>query len=191
MHLSLSLSLYLSISLSLYLSISLSIYLSIYLSLSIHTYVYVYIYTYMYNTQQKEYGVFWFGGGTDITPSYLDTDDMKHFHGLHTMIWSIYLYRSLSLYLNLSLSLSIYIYIYIYMYYIGMFKHTGHGRHEALPRLSCSIICMGIWRPYFYQLYFQTHWCHCFKTTLTLTPLAIYLILNIKGFPEILQLVNL
>ncbi|GAX26527.1 coproporphyrinogen III oxidase [Fistulifera solaris] len=23
----------------------------------------------------------WFGGGTDITPSYIDVDDMKHFHG--------------------------------------------------------------------------------------------------------------
>lgn len=25
----------------------------------------------------------WFGGGTDITPSYLDEDDMKHFHGVY------------------------------------------------------------------------------------------------------------
>jgi coproporphyrinogen III oxidase len=25
----------------------------------------------------------WFGGGTDITPSYLDEEDMKHFHGVY------------------------------------------------------------------------------------------------------------
>ena len=25
----------------------------------------------------------WFGGGTDITPSYIDEDDMKHFHGTY------------------------------------------------------------------------------------------------------------
>ena len=25
----------------------------------------------------------WFGGGTDITPAYLDVDDMKHFHGTY------------------------------------------------------------------------------------------------------------
>jgi len=28
-------------------------------------------------------GVWWFGGGTDITPSYVDNDDMKHFHGTY------------------------------------------------------------------------------------------------------------
>ncbi|KAG1660383.1 hypothetical protein FOA52_007288 [Chlamydomonas sp. UWO 241] len=28
-------------------------------------------------------GQWWFGGGTDITPSYLDVDDMKHFHGAY------------------------------------------------------------------------------------------------------------
>ena len=26
------------------------------------------------------------GGGTDITPAYLDTDDMKHFHGTYKEI---------------------------------------------------------------------------------------------------------
>jgi len=26
-------------------------------------------------------GLWWFGGGQDITPAYLDEDDMKHFHG--------------------------------------------------------------------------------------------------------------
>lgn len=25
----------------------------------------------------------WFGGGTDITPSYVDADDMRHFHGTY------------------------------------------------------------------------------------------------------------
>ncbi len=25
----------------------------------------------------------WFGGGTDITPSYLYPDDMRHFHGMY------------------------------------------------------------------------------------------------------------
>ncbi len=28
-------------------------------------------------------GQWWFGGGTDITPSYLDEEDMKHFHGTY------------------------------------------------------------------------------------------------------------
>eukprot|EP00798_Chlamydomonas_sp_ICE-L_P027699 gene27699-7341_t len=31
-------------------------------------------------------GQWWFGGGTDITPSYLDEDDMKHFHGSYKAI---------------------------------------------------------------------------------------------------------
>jgi len=31
-------------------------------------------------------GVWWFGGGTDITPSYLDLDDMKHFHGTYKQV---------------------------------------------------------------------------------------------------------
>ena len=26
-------------------------------------------------------GQWWFGGGTDITPSYVNEDDMRHFHG--------------------------------------------------------------------------------------------------------------
>ena len=25
----------------------------------------------------------WFGGGTDITPNYVDEEDMKHFHGVY------------------------------------------------------------------------------------------------------------
>lgn len=28
-------------------------------------------------------GQWWFGGGTDITPSYLDEQDMRHFHGTY------------------------------------------------------------------------------------------------------------
>jgi len=31
-------------------------------------------------------GVWWFGGGTDITPSYLNEDDMSHFHGTYKNI---------------------------------------------------------------------------------------------------------
>lgn len=31
-------------------------------------------------------GVWWFGGGTDITPSYLDEEDMRHFHGVYKAI---------------------------------------------------------------------------------------------------------
>jgi coproporphyrinogen III oxidase len=34
-----------------------------------------------YRYFETEGGAWWFGGGIDITPSYLDTDDMKHFHG--------------------------------------------------------------------------------------------------------------
>ena len=34
-----------------------------------------------YRYFETDGGVWWFGGGTDITPSYLDEDDMKHFHG--------------------------------------------------------------------------------------------------------------
>lgn len=29
----------------------------------------------------------WFGGGTDITPSYVFEEDMKHFHGV-CKIWN-------------------------------------------------------------------------------------------------------
>ena len=28
-------------------------------------------------------GQWWFGGGTDITPNYINEDDMKHFHGTY------------------------------------------------------------------------------------------------------------
>jgi len=31
-------------------------------------------------------GAWWFGGGTDITPSYLNLEDMKHFHGTYKTI---------------------------------------------------------------------------------------------------------
>jgi len=36
-----------------------------------------------YRYFETEGGVWWFGGGTDITPSYLDEEDMKHFHGTY------------------------------------------------------------------------------------------------------------
>jgi coproporphyrinogen III oxidase len=34
-----------------------------------------------YRYFETDGGVWWFGGGTDITPSYLNEEDMKHFHG--------------------------------------------------------------------------------------------------------------
>jgi coproporphyrinogen III oxidase len=39
-----------------------------------------------YRYFETEGGVWWFGGGTDITPSYLNEDDMKHFHGTYKEI---------------------------------------------------------------------------------------------------------
>ena len=39
-----------------------------------------------YRYFETEGGMWWFGGGTDITPAYLDTDDMKHFHGTYKEI---------------------------------------------------------------------------------------------------------
>lgn len=36
-----------------------------------------------YRYFETDGGVWWFGGGTDITPSYLDEGDMKHFHGTY------------------------------------------------------------------------------------------------------------
>lgn len=36
-----------------------------------------------YRYFETDGGVWWFGGGTDITPSYLDREDMKHFHGTY------------------------------------------------------------------------------------------------------------
>jgi len=39
-----------------------------------------------YRLFQTECGVWWFGGGTDITPSYIDEDDMKHFHGTYKRV---------------------------------------------------------------------------------------------------------
>eukprot|EP00633_Aureoumbra_lagunensis_P001782 CAMPEP_0197287854 /NCGR_PEP_ID=MMETSP0890-20130614/4636_1 /TAXON_ID=44058 ORGANISM="Aureoumbra lagunensis, Strain CCMP1510" /NCGR_SAMPLE_ID=MMETSP0890 /ASSEMBLY_ACC=CAM_ASM_000533 /LENGTH=376 /DNA_ID=CAMNT_0042758047 /DNA_START=65 /DNA_END=1192 /DNA_ORIENTATION=- len=36
-----------------------------------------------YRYFETDGGVWWFGGGTDITPSYLFEDDMKHFHGAY------------------------------------------------------------------------------------------------------------
>lgn len=39
-----------------------------------------------YRYFETDGGVWWFGGGTDITPSYLNEDDMKHFHGTYKNI---------------------------------------------------------------------------------------------------------
>eukprot|EP00428_Durinskia_dybowskii_P028643 CAMPEP_0170242944 /NCGR_PEP_ID=MMETSP0116_2-20130129/21245_1 /TAXON_ID=400756 /ORGANISM="Durinskia baltica, Strain CSIRO CS-38" /LENGTH=389 /DNA_ID=CAMNT_0010493793 /DNA_START=28 /DNA_END=1197 /DNA_ORIENTATION=+ len=39
-----------------------------------------------YRYFETDGGVWWFGGGTDITPSYIDEDDMKHFHGTYKEI---------------------------------------------------------------------------------------------------------
>jgi len=39
-----------------------------------------------YRYFETENGLWWFGGGTDITPSYLDKDDMKHFHGTYKAV---------------------------------------------------------------------------------------------------------
>lgn len=36
-----------------------------------------------YRYFETDGGTWWFGGGTDITPSYLDLEDMKHFHGTY------------------------------------------------------------------------------------------------------------
>eukprot|EP00953_Heterococcus_sp_UTEX-ZZ885_P041806 21307-Heterococcus_DN1.PRE.2 len=39
-----------------------------------------------YRYFETDGGVWWFGGGTDITPSYLYEDDMKHFHGTYKAV---------------------------------------------------------------------------------------------------------
>lgn len=39
-----------------------------------------------YRLFQTQGGQWWFGGGTDITPSYIDEDDMKHFHGTYKAV---------------------------------------------------------------------------------------------------------
>jgi len=39
-----------------------------------------------YRYFETDFGVWWFGGGTDITPSYLDEDDMRHFHGTYKKV---------------------------------------------------------------------------------------------------------
>jgi coproporphyrinogen III oxidase len=36
-----------------------------------------------YRYFETDGGHWWFGGGTDITPAYLDREDMKHFHGTY------------------------------------------------------------------------------------------------------------
>jgi len=39
-----------------------------------------------YRYFETDGGVWWFGGGTDITPSYVNEDDMKQFHGTYKKI---------------------------------------------------------------------------------------------------------
>mmetsp|Transcript_20799 Transcript_20799/g.29357 ORF Transcript_20799/g.29357 Transcript_20799/m.29357 type:complete len:393 (+) Transcript_20799:147-1325(+) len=39
-----------------------------------------------YRYFETDGGVWWFGGGTDITPSYVNEKDMKHFHGTYKEI---------------------------------------------------------------------------------------------------------
>ncbi|GFH53716.1 coproporphyrinogen III oxidase [Chaetoceros tenuissimus] len=39
-----------------------------------------------YRYFETDGGAWWFGGGTDITPSYVNEDDMKHFHGTYKEI---------------------------------------------------------------------------------------------------------
>lgn len=43
-----------------------------------------------YRYFETDGGVWWFGGGTDITPSYVDEEDMKHFHGTYKDICDKY-----------------------------------------------------------------------------------------------------
>lgn len=39
-----------------------------------------------YRYFETDGGVWWFGGGTDITPCYVNEEDMKHFHGVYKEI---------------------------------------------------------------------------------------------------------
>jgi coproporphyrinogen III oxidase len=39
-----------------------------------------------YRYFETDGGVWWFGGGTDITPSYVNEEDMKHFHGTYKKV---------------------------------------------------------------------------------------------------------
>jgi coproporphyrinogen III oxidase len=39
-----------------------------------------------YRYFETDGGAWWFGGGTDITPSYLNEEDMKHFHGTYKAV---------------------------------------------------------------------------------------------------------
>ena len=39
-----------------------------------------------YRYFETDGGVWWFGGGTDITPSYVNADDMRHFHGTYQAV---------------------------------------------------------------------------------------------------------
>jgi len=39
-----------------------------------------------YRYFETDGGVWWFGGGSDLTPSYLDVDDVKNFHGTYKKV---------------------------------------------------------------------------------------------------------
>jgi len=39
-----------------------------------------------YRYFETDGGVWWFGGGSDLTPSYLDEEDVKHFHGTYKKV---------------------------------------------------------------------------------------------------------
>jgi coproporphyrinogen III oxidase len=39
-----------------------------------------------YRYFETDGGVWWFGGGTDITPAYLNTEDIQHFHGTYKSV---------------------------------------------------------------------------------------------------------
>eukprot|EP00640_Fibrocapsa_japonica_P001380 CAMPEP_0113935142 /NCGR_PEP_ID=MMETSP1339-20121228/2357_1 /TAXON_ID=94617 /ORGANISM="Fibrocapsa japonica" /LENGTH=396 /DNA_ID=CAMNT_0000937195 /DNA_START=44 /DNA_END=1234 /DNA_ORIENTATION=+ /assembly_acc=CAM_ASM_000762 len=39
-----------------------------------------------YRYFETDGGVWWFGGGTDLTPSYIDEEDIKHFHGSYKAV---------------------------------------------------------------------------------------------------------
>jgi coproporphyrinogen III oxidase len=39
-----------------------------------------------YRYFETDGGVWWFGGGTDITPAYVNEEDMKHFHGTYKAV---------------------------------------------------------------------------------------------------------
>lgn len=39
-----------------------------------------------YRYFETEGGLWWFGGGTDMTPSYINKEDARHFHGTYKAV---------------------------------------------------------------------------------------------------------